>query len=151
MLLALRQLKLSVQGIRFVKRRRVVVLFLILNQDALIQRAAMRCALSILIVAMLVGMFLVLLKLQFAVADVVMSLQEIAPPLTYRRTAITKRAAYWSARPIHIAVQPSGIRVVRSKQGLFALIEAKVVVILALAVVLSQVSSKDVLIRVAVN
>ena len=151
MLLALRQLKLSVLGIRFVKTRRAVVLFLIPNQDALIQRAAMRCARSILIVAMLVGMFLALLKLQFAVADVVMSLQEIAPLLTIPRTAITKRAACWSARPIHIAVQPSGIRVVRSKQGLFALIEAKVVVILALAVVLSQVFSKDVLIRLAVN
>ena len=151
MLLALRQLKLSVLGIRFVKTRRAVVLFLIPNQDALIQRAAMRCARSILIVAMLVGMFLALLKLQFAVADVVMSLQEIAPLLTNRRTAITKRAACWSARPIHIAVQPSGIRVARSKQGLFARIEAKVVVILALAVVLSQVFSKDVLIRLAVN
>ena len=151
MLLALRQLKLSVLGIRFVKTRRAVVLFLIPNQDALIQRAAMRCARSILIVAMLVGMFLALLKLQFAVADVVMSLQEIAPLLTIPRTAITKRAACWSARPIHIAVQPSGIRVARSKQGLFARIEAKVVVILALAVVLSQVFSKDVLIRLAVN
>ena len=151
MLLALRQLKLSVLGIRFVKTRRAVVLFLIPNQDALIQRAAMRCARSILIVAMLVGMFLALLKLQFAVADVVMSLQEIAPLLTIPRTAITKRAVCWSARPIHIAVQPSGIRVARSKQGLFARIEAKVVVILALAVVLSQVFSKDVLIRLAVN
>ena len=80
-----------------------------------------------------------------------MSLQEIAPLLTNRRTAITKRAACWSAQPIHIAVQPSGIRVALSKQGLFASIEAKVVVMLALAVVLSQAFSKDVLIRVAVN
>ena len=151
MLRALLQRKPSVQEILFVKMRRAVALFLIPNQDALIQPAAKRCARSILIVAILVGMFLVLLKLQFAVADVVMSLQEIAPPLTYRRTAITKRAAYWSARQIHIAVQPSGIRVALSKQGVFASIEAKVVVMLALAVVLSQVFSRDVLIRVAVN
>ena len=115
MLRALLQPKLSVLGIRFVKTRRAVVLFLIPNQDALIQRAAMRCARSILIVAMLVGMLLALLKLQFAVADVVMSLQEIAPLLTNRRTAITKRAACWSAQPIHIAVQPSGIRVALRK------------------------------------
>ena len=151
MLLALLQLKLSVQEIQFVKMRRAVALFLIPNQDALIQRAAMRCARSILIVAMLVGMLLALLKLQFAVADVVMSLREIAPRLTNRRTAITKRAACWSARPIHIAVQPSGIRVAPRKQRLFAPFEAKVVVMLALAVVLSQAFSKDVLIRVAVN
>jgi len=52
MLLALLQLKLSVQEIQFVKRRRAVALFLIPNQDALIQRAAMRCARSILNVAM---------------------------------------------------------------------------------------------------
>ena len=151
MLRALLQPKPSVQEIRFVKMRRAVALFLIPNQDALIQRAAMRCVRSILNVAMLVGMFLALLKLQFAVADVVMSLQEIAPRLTNRRTAITKRAVCWSARPTHIAVQPSGIRVALSKQGLFASIEAKVVVMLALAVVLSQAFSKDVLIRVAVN
>jgi len=93
MLLALRQLKHSVQEIQFVKRRLAVALFLIPNQDVLIQRAAMQCARSILIVAMLVGMLLALLKLPFAVVDVVMSLQEIAPRLTNRRTAITKRAA----------------------------------------------------------
>ena len=151
MLLALLQLKLSVQEIQFVKMRRAVALFLIPNQDALIQRAAMQCARSILIVAMLVGMLLALLKLPFVVVDVVMSLQEIAPRLTNRRTAITKRAACWSAQPIHIAVQLSGIRVAPRKQCLFASIEAKVVVMLALAVVLSQAFSKDVLIRVAVN
>lgn len=151
MLLALLQPKLSVQEIQFVKRRRAVALFLIPNQDALIQRAAMQCARSILIVAMLVGMLLALLKLPFAVVDVVMSLQEIAPRLTNRRTVITKCAACWSARPIHIAVPRSGIRVAPRKQGLFVSIEAKVVVMLALAVVLSQVFSKDVLIRLAVN
>ena len=93
MLRALLQPKPSVQEILLVKRRRVVALFLIPNQDALIQSAAMQFARSILNVAMLVGMLLALLKLQIAVADVVMSLLEIAPRLTNRRTAITKRAA----------------------------------------------------------
>ena len=93
MLRALLQPNPSVQEILFVKRRRVVALFLIPNQDALIQSAAMQFARSILNVAMLVGMLLALLKLQIAVADVVMSLLEIAPRLTNRRTAITKRAA----------------------------------------------------------
>ena len=59
MLRALLQPKPSVQEILFVKMRRAVALFLTPNQDALIQRAAMRCARSILIVAILVGMFLV--------------------------------------------------------------------------------------------
>ena len=59
MLRALLQPKPSVQEILFVKRRLAVALFLIPNQDALIQRAAMQCARSILIVAILVGMFLV--------------------------------------------------------------------------------------------